>query len=478
MIKETPKNTEAEQHILAALASGYISTDEISYEDFYDQRHKHILKSLIKLKQHIPVNGDQIWNELEKEDLNGAAGTYLYIMEVLDRIVISETHAEYWFKELKQASIKRNLISILQQELEDITENNKNPEDSLAKLKDIITDNDLQMNNSSLNLISVKGLFSKEYKKIESLWGDLLYPSSIVQLNSVPGLGKTTLLYNLLLHGARKENFLNISFPKEINTIYVDVETPEWVMKKKVEAICDTERPDNFYFRSSFNIYNEENIIVREINYHDIDVLVLDTQSRIFEQEDENNNAQANSILSKLRYICKETGVCIVLVHHLGKDTNGKGVYSGRGASAVAASVDIVINLSSLDSEVLKLEVVKNRLNNDYFVMGIKKVGDDRFESYEINDPKSLTLKIQIQDEILILPHGRYKASEIQSKLQSKNYAEASIRRALTGLAQSGKVKKIKHGEYEIYSNKLDIEEDHNYEAVSEFDLDNNTIPF
>ncbi len=477
-MKRTPINTEAEQHVLAGLACNKIKTDLVLIDDFYDQRHKLIFKAILNLKNYLPVDSTQVWKELVKNDQNAEVGGELYIIDVLDRIILSEHQADYWLRELKQASKRRNWISVLQQELEDITENNKNPEDSLAKFKAVITEKELQLNHSSLKLISVKDLFSKKYEKVESLWGNLLFPSSIVQLNSEPGLGKTTLLYNLLLHGALKKNFLNISFPKEINTIFVDVETPLWVMQKKVEAIYDTERPDNFYFRPDLNLNSEENIIVREINDHDIDVIVLDTQSRIFQQEDENNNAQANSILSKLRYICKETGVCIVLVHHLGKDAGGKGVYSGRGASAIAAGVDIIINLSSLDSEVLKLEVVKNRLNSDYFVMGIKKIGDDRFEPYEINDPKSLTLKTQIQDEILILPNGRYKTSEIQSELQAKDYAEASIRRALSGLVESGKVNKIRQGEYEILGNQLDFEDVDDFEVITDYDLDNNNIPF
>jgi len=477
-LKKTLINLEAEQHVLAGLACNKIKTDLVLIDDFYDRRHILIYKAILNLKDYLPVNSEQVWKVLDNNGLTAEAGTEIYIIEVLDRIVISEHQADYWLRELKQASKKRNLISVLQQELENITENNKNPENSLAKLKAVITENELQLNHSSLNLISVKDLFSKKYEKVESLWGNLLFPSSIVQLNSEPGLGKTTLLYNLLLHGALKKNFLNISFPKEINTIFVDVETPGWVMQKKVEAIYDTERPDNFYFRRKLNLNSEENIIVREINDHDIDVIVLDTQSKIFQQEDENSNAQANAVLSKLKFICSETGVCIVLVHHLGKDTGGNGVYSGRGASAVAASVDIVINLSSLDSEVLKLEVVKNRLNSDYFVMGIKKIGDDRFEPYEINDEKSLTLKTKVQDEIIKLPEGRYKAFELQSELQSKGYAEPTIRRALSGLVQSGKVKKVKHGEYEILGNKLDIEDEHTYEVITDYDLDNNTIPF
>jgi len=475
--RETPKNIEAEQHVLAGLAGKQITADAISVDDFYDPKHKLIYMAVLNLKEHLPVNSTQVWKELEKKGQNTEAGGELYVIEVLDRIIISDQNADYWLKELKEASNKRKLKTFYQQGIEDITNKNISTEDSLAKLNQLISETSYQTKSTSLTIISAKDLLSEEYEKVESLWGDILFPSSIVQLNSEPGLGKTTLMYNLLLHGGHNKPFLNINFSKKIKTFYVDVETPRWAKRRKLELICDTE-PRDYYFVKSLNLNSQEDTLIQAIIDMSIDVLVLDTQSRVFQQEDENNNAQANSILSKLRYICKETGVCIVLVHHLGKDTGGNGVYSGRGASAVAAGVDIVINLSSLDSEVLKLEVVKNRLNSDYFVMGIKKIGDDRFEPYEINDEKSLTLKSKVQDEIIKLPEGRYKAFEIQSELQSKGYAEPTIRRALSGLAQSGKVKKIKHGEYEIYGNQLDIEDENIVEAVSDYDLDNNTIPF
>lgn len=477
-MKRTPINTEAEQHVLAGLACNNIKTDLVLIDDFYDQRHKLIYQAVSNLKDYLPVDSTQVWKELEKIGKNAAVGGEPYIIDVLDRIMISKTQADYWLRELKEVSNKRIIITFFQQGIEDISNNSISSKDSLAKLNQMISESSYQTTSTGLEIISAKDLLSEEYEKVESLWGDILFPSSIVQLNSEPGLGKTTFMYNLLLCGALGKEFLNIPFKKIINTLYVDVETPNWKRKEKLEQISDGEVPTNFYFIDYLDIQTQGKILINTIKEHNIDIVVLDTQSRVFQQEDENNNAQANAILSKLRYICKETGTCFVLVHHLGKDTSNNGVYSGRGASAVAAGVDIVINLSSLDYDVLKLEVAKSRLYSDYFVMGIKKVGEDRFEPYEIKDEKSLTSKSQAQDEIIKLPERRYKAFEIQSELQSKGYAEPTIRRALSGLVQSGKVKKIKHGEYEILGNQLDIEVENIIEAVSDYDLDNNNIPF
>jgi len=477
-LKKIPINIEAEQHVLAGLACNKIKTDLVLIDDFYDQRHKLIYQAVSNLKNYLPVNSEQVWKVLDNNGLTAEVGTEIYIIEVLDRIVISKAQADYWLKELKEASNKRKLKTFYQQGIEDITDKNLGAEDSLTKLSELISETSYQLISKGLDIISARDIQAEEYDKVESIWGDLLYPSSIIQINSEPGLGKTTFMYNLLLQGALNKEFLGIKFSKQINSLYVDVETPSWLRKRKLDSICDTELPDNFYFIDSLNLKSQEQSLVKTINEYSIDVLVLDTQSRVFQQEDENNNAQANTVLSELRNICQETEVCIVLVHHLGKDTGNSGVYSGRGASAVAGAVEIVVNLSSLDSEVLKLEVVKSKVNNDYFVMGIKKIGDDRFEAHEINDDRSFTTKIKIQDEILQLSPGIYETAKIQSILQARDYSKASITRALSGLVQSCKIGKVKRGEYEIYGDKAECTPKHKNEAISEFELDNNTISF
>jgi len=62
----------------------------------------------------------------------------------------------------------------------------------------------------------------------------------------------------------------------------------------------------------------------------------------------------------------------VVLVHHSAK-TEKKGVYSGRGASAIGAAVDVVVNMEAIDSDSIRLKVDKNRISGDYMTLFIKK---------------------------------------------------------------------------------------------------------
>ena len=61
-----------------------------------------------------------------------------------------------------------------------------------------------------------------------------------------------------------------------------------------------------------------------------------------------------------------------------------------------------------------------------------------------------MSLRTQNQDERIKLPHGRYKASEIQTGLNLKGF-EATVRRALSDLVEANKVNKIKHEFNEFY---------------------------
>ena len=75
------------------------------------------------------------------------------------------------------------------------------------------------------------------------------------------------------------------------------------------------------------------------------DLLVLDTQSRVLAMEKENDNSEANYLAGFCRRIANEAGCAILLIHHSTKGDEGKAVYRGRGASAIAGAVDVVVNV-------------------------------------------------------------------------------------------------------------------------------------
>jgi AAA domain/Bifunctional DNA primase/polymerase, N-terminal len=72
-----------------------------------------------------------------------------------------------------------------------------------------------------------------------------------------------------------------------------------------------------------------------------IRVLFLDTFAKAIAGADENRVSEVQPILNALRALARESGLCIVLVHHSGKDANN----GNRGSSAINADMDVNIEI-------------------------------------------------------------------------------------------------------------------------------------
>ncbi len=275
-------------------------------------------------------------------------------------------------------------------------------------------------------------------------------PEAIIQVNAEPGVGKTTLFYNLCLYGAMGKEWLGIPFSKTIKSLYIDVETPKRKRKHKLRAICEEEAlPKDFYLLDWLDLKEDFHKLLSLCKRERYDVVVLDTQSRIFGMERENDNSEANQLMGLLRKLANETGCCIVLIHHTTKGDDSKGVYRGRGASAVAGAVDIVVNMECLDDEVIKITVPKNRIVGTNPVLYLKKAGEDRFEPYTPPEGSSGFELFKAQDFINTLPDDRtYQTDEIYQLGRDKGFSESTTKRALSRLVESGKWERVKKGVY------------------------------
>lgn len=292
----------------------------------------------------------------------------------------------------------------------------------------------------------------EDTNSVESIWGDILYPESITQLNAEPGVGKTTFFYNVCLHGAKGQPFLGIPFPKQIKTLYIDAETPRWRRKSKLKAINeDGDLPGNLYMLDWLDLKKDYHSLLLLCQIEKYDLVVFDTQSRIFNMEKENDNAEANQIMSLLRELANQTGCAIVLIHHTTKGDEGSGVYRGRGASAIAGAVDIVVNMSALDEEVIKLTVPKNRIIGTNPTLFMRKAGEDRFEPHTPPGESSGFEIFTAQHFILSFLEGvEHSTFEICQEGQGKGFAERTLKRALGRLVQAGKIQRTRRGFYSL----------------------------
>jgi hypothetical protein len=444
-----PHHKEYEEGILGAVINDPHLYDDVSmvleHSDFYSMRHRMIFRAMGEMRNEgVPIHLVTLWERMrgsaEFEDAGGSS----YLAYLSDMAFLDE-NLDYYVDAVKDDALRRNLWRALHECAQAIEKGEDMAviEDLLAKLRD------MERRAAGRKLMPVSAKDLENIKPPESLWADIIYPECIVQLNSEPGVGKSTLAYNICALGAAGQPFLGIPFSKKLKSLYVDLETPRFLRRNKIELICG-ELPGEFHILECLDLRNDFPDLLDLCKRERYDLVVLDTQSRVLAMEKENDNAEANYLAGLLRRIANEAGCAILLIHHSTKGDEGKAVYRGRGASAIAGAVDVVVNVQALSEDVLKLSVVKHRIQGSNPALIIRKAGEDRFEQCEKHEEEESGFEIyRIQDFILgLLPAdgGAMRTRDIFDRAEREGYRRRSVERALSRLRQAGRVKQVQKG--------------------------------
>ncbi len=453
-----PNHREFEEGVIGALICEPHLYDDVSarlkYTDFYVERHQYIFLTIGEMREAgIPVELVSLWQRLVDTGEIDNAGGSSYLTYLAGNALVPE-NIGYYAGIIKEDSLLRDVW----RQGAEITKAVEKKE-GWEKIDGIIERlSGAHVEERGENPVPVSARDLADIPPPASLWADIIYPGCIIQLNSEPGAGKSTLAYNICALGACGKPFLDVPFSKRIKSLYVDLETPRFLRKNKIELICG-ELPADFYIIDNIELRKDFIHLLRLCRRGRYDLLVLDTQSRVLAMEKENDNSEANFLAGLLRRIANEAGCAILLIHHSTKGEEGKAVYRGRGASAIAGAVDVVVNLDALGDDTLRLSVVKHRIQGSNPRLLLRKSGEDRFEpcpEQAGGDDPGFTL-YRAQDAAVAL------LSESLVPLRTGDIIEAiqmdievdkrTIERALGRLAQSGRVSRPRRGHYEIRRN-------------------------
>ncbi|MFC2024421.1 AAA family ATPase [Chloroflexota bacterium] len=284
---------------------------------------------------------------------------------------------------------------------------------------------------------------------ITSLWRPFLYEQSIAVLNSVAGVGKTTLCYNIAAHGAEGTSLAQIPFSRAISVLYADLETSHGLRASKLKLISDDNPPDNLYFIPDLDFIENYNELKEIVIAKSIDLLIVDTINEAFNTRDEQDNAEANRQFAYVKTLRDETNCSILLLAHSGKGEQAHKAYSTRGASARGALVDVVLNLKDVTEDEICLSKDKDRIGGGKEKLYLKKAGEDTFEVIEHEDAMETSLLIRAERFVLQnIEDGISQTKEFVEKGFSEGYSKPTIERALTNLFHARKINRLKKGLY------------------------------
>ncbi len=196
---------------------------------------------------------------------------------------------------------------------------------------------------------------------------DLLIAGQMSVVYGPSNTGKSFVVTDLALHMALGMRWQSRAVERGA-VIYVAAEGSYGITNRVVAFRKDRQisGPLPFFIHDrAINLFDDDEIVQRVIDTirvterteGPVQLLVVDTLSRVMAGGDENTVKDMQQVVDACDQIRNETGVHVCLVHHTGKDAS-KGA---RGSSALRASTDTEIEIDRDDNDLITAKVTKQR---------------------------------------------------------------------------------------------------------------------
>jgi len=175
--------------------------------------------------------------------------------------------------------------------------------------------------------------------KVDWLWESIIPRGAMFAIIGELKQGKSEFSYQMASAVAKGESFLELPTQKSGVLILAVEEHPNDVRRRlnrigasgDLYLLCSVKN-------SPATISHIENFILK----HNISLILVDTLSRFWQADEENNNTAANAELQLLLDLCRRSNVSIGLIHHARKGL-GELRHRSRGASAILDILDQIL---------------------------------------------------------------------------------------------------------------------------------------
>ncbi len=266
-------------------------------------------------------------------------------------------------------------------------------------------------NSLRSRLVTNRELYDRAPDYVEFLVPDLLTEDELFVLAGPPRGGKSLLAMTLAKAIANGTKFLDRP-TMQGSVLYINCEDSE--AKVKQRQIAQQWDPDlPVYWIDRFKLSELPSLIELASEITDLRLIVLDTLSRIRDDNANESGAELGRVLEPLQEMAKDLKVCIVLAHHTGKISEKEMVDPFdliRGSGAIRATCRGAIVLAPSDncyrliaenghSEKLDIKVRIDPDNWEWKLLGrwTPRIANDSFRD-QVLDHLNLVTKATIPD--------------------------------------------------------------------------------
>lgn len=196
-----------------------------------------------------------------------------------------------------------------------------------------------------LKIIPSKDVPRPDPLALAGLLGPFLpQPPGVVLLSGETSAGKTVFTYNAASCIAEGKEFVGLTPSATLRVLYLDLESPEQIYRSLVQAIGGS---DNLAFVRSVPLLLSSTAgqedLKKAIQEWDARVVVIDPLPIAWPCRDENDNAEADRQMWRLKEIASDTDTLILALWNMGEGYV-KEKFKARGATARLDTVDVGLN--------------------------------------------------------------------------------------------------------------------------------------
>jgi len=504
-----PSNIEAEQAVLGSMLIEQQAVDKalelLRPDAFYNEVHRGIFEAMVAIyDREMPVDLITIEQEMKSRGMlrEQADRDYLYKLMDAPTTAVNIAHYAGLVNEVAGARELWQLGLWLAGEalqgrpgLERIGALNGRGDVTIVAQKALAGQKRTVSTNPFARGIRSAADMPDDHTEIDRVWFGL-YPGSLTYVCGETGAGKSSFLYNVMVHAARNEWLWHIPFGlrRPLKVLYVDPEnsgdfdTGDGLCNRKLIRIGQG-KPDRLHFHDGQGVdlcktyhFSALRDLITKFKY---EIVVLDPIINLFGTKDENDNAEAGMQFAQLKLLAKQSNCCIIAVHHTGKDASG---IFGRGATARlgAADVGLVIRVRAERededddytggelkprTEIIRVQMVKNRIEPGKSSLFLRMAGEDRFDRVGFDDWKGFkpsptetaVEKVSFaKDAIQVYMADDHERSTAQiiDAMKEEGFGIGSVRTALRNLTDIGWLLERKAGRVVFYRQMINDDDE------------------
>jgi hypothetical protein len=229
-------------------------------------------------------------------------------------------------------------------------------------------DIEMQSNERQFKAETLEEFMQRGDQKLKWIVEKILPEEGIGIIAGLPEAGKSWLLLDLALEGARGGNWLN-KFPTRQGTVlYIDEESPDNGLRERLSLL---RKAKHFNGNGAFKLINQKGVSLAEENMPALrslfdsvwpKLVIIDTLSSVNAGVEENSAAEMSMTFSRLRELSRNFGCLILVADHERKPNQFSSPASQRirGSNAKLAAVDVALAVSRKGNS-MRIEVSKSK---------------------------------------------------------------------------------------------------------------------